>query len=264
MVHSRAHAENEWKQATQWNPPTSRTIAPGTSVTYGVSFVEAPEIRAIESTLAARSRPVAVGLPGYVVPTDAGAKLFLKYPRPVTSLQVEPAGALTAVKQAPTPGGWQAYAVNGVTPGRARVKVTYADGVVQAIHYMVTKPAAEAVDDMGRFMTTRQWFVDPADPFKRSPSVMTYDREENRIVTQDSRVWIAGLGDEGGSSWLALGMKQLGRPDAGETRRSTSSSSTGSCGAGCSTPKARASSRCARASSTTSPTRCPRATTGAT
>src|SRR5512135_1196259 len=69
---------------------------------------------------------------------------------------------------------------------------------------------------MGRFMTTRQWFVDPADPFKRSPSVMTFDRDENRIVTEDGRVWIAGLGDEGGSSWLAGAMKQLGRPDAAE------------------------------------------------
>jgi hypothetical protein len=42
---------------------------------------------------------------------------------------------------------------------------------------------------------------------------MTYDREENRIVTQDTRVWIAGLGDEGGSSWLTGIMKLLGRPD---------------------------------------------------
>jgi len=41
-------------------------------------------------------------------------------------------------------------------------------------------------------------FVDPNDPFHRSPSVMTYDRDVNQIVTQDSRAWIAGLGDEGG------------------------------------------------------------------
>ncbi len=42
---------------------------------------------------------------------------------------------------------------------------------------------------------------------------MSYDREANQIVTQDSRVWIAGLGDEGGSgSWLAAAMKQFGQP----------------------------------------------------
>jgi hypothetical protein len=216
MVHSRAHAETEWKNAVPWNPPTARTLAPGASVSYGVAFVEAPEIRAIEQTLSARGRPVAVGLPGYVVATDVETKLFLKHASRIASLRVEPEGALVPTRLAPTPGGWQAYALRGRTPGRARVTVAYADGLVQTVHYLVTKPAAEAVDDMGRFMTTRQWFVDPADPFKRSPSVMTFDRDENRIVTQDSRVWIAGLGDEGGSSWLAGAMKQLGRPDAAE------------------------------------------------
>jgi hypothetical protein len=216
MVHSQAHAEDEWKQAKPWNPPTSRTIEPGASVSYGVAFVEAPEIRAIERILAAKLRPVAVGLPGYVVPTDIEARLFLKYPRLVASMRVEPEGALTPTKHTSMPGGWQAYTLRGQVPGRVRLTVTYADGLVQTIHYLVTRPPVEVVDDMGRFMTTRQWFVDPADPFKRSPSVMTYDRDENRIVTQDSRVWIAGLGDEGGSSWLAGAMKQLGRPDAAE------------------------------------------------
>ena len=169
MVHSQAYAENEWKKAEQWNPPTKRTLAPGASATYGVAFVEAPEIRAIEQTLAARSRPVAVGVPGYVVPTDIEARLFLKYPRAVTSLQVEPAGALTATTQAATPGGWRAYTVRGKVPGRARVTVTYADGLVQTIHYLVTKPAAEAVDDLGRFLTTKQWFVDPARSVQAQP-----------------------------------------------------------------------------------------------
>jgi hypothetical protein len=54
------------------------------------------------------------------------------------------------------------------------------------------------------------------DPFHRSPSITTYDREENKIVTQDTRVWIAGLGDEGGSAWLSEAMKLLGRPDPAE------------------------------------------------
>ena len=37
------------------------------------------------------------------------------------------------------------------------------------------------------------------------------------MVTQDSRVWIAGLGDEGGSgSWLAAAMKEFGQPNPEE------------------------------------------------
>ncbi|MGH9860595.1 MAG: DUF5695 domain-containing protein, partial [Candidatus Acidiferrales bacterium] len=158
-------------------------------------------------------RPVAVGIPGYIVPMDIEARLFLKYPRAVQSVSVEPAGALTFERQPSTKGGWQAYALRGKTWGRARLDVLYEDGLHQTIHYRVIKPAQQVVADMGNFLTTRQWFEDPKDPFHRSPSVMTYDRELNQIVTQDSRVWIAGLSDEGGAgAWLAAMMKELGQP----------------------------------------------------
>ena len=46
---------------------------------------------------------------------------------------------------------------------------------------------------------------------------MTYDRETNQVVLQDSRAWIAGLGDEGGAgSWLAAIMKQFVEPNKEE------------------------------------------------
>ena len=109
------------------------------------------------------------------------------------------------------------FALQGHTWGRSRLTITYEDGLVQTINYFVIKPESQAVADLGNFLTTKQWFVDPKDPFHRSPSVMTYDREANQIVTQDSRVWIAGLGDEGGAgSWLAAAMKEFGQPDKEE------------------------------------------------
>jgi hypothetical protein len=216
MVHSQAYAGKEWKGVTPWNPPTSATLKPGESRSYGVRFLLADEIRRIESALVASGRPVAVGIPGYVLPRDLDARLFLKYPKAVASIEVEPREAIAITKAPATRGGWQAWTLRGRTWGRARLSVLYKDGTRQAVHYFVTKPMAEAADDLGRFLTTRQWFVDPSDPFRRSPSVMTYDRDENRIVTQDSRVWVAGLGDEGGSSWLTGAMKQLGRPDKPE------------------------------------------------
>jgi hypothetical protein len=216
MVHSQAFAENEWKDARPWNPPTLVTLRPGESASYGLAFVLAPEIRAIEKTLTAKDRPVVVGIPGYVLATDTEARLFIKYGKPVVSVAVEPRDALSVTGGSARTGGWRDYALRALKWGRARLVVTYADGTVQAVHYTVIKPASEAVSDLGRFLTTRQWFVDPADPFKRSPSVMSFDREANRIVTEDSRVWIAGLGDEGGSAWLSGAMKALGQPDQAE------------------------------------------------
>ena len=229
MAHSRAYAEDEWSEADAWNPPTSATLAPGETRSYGVRFLLADEIRAIEPTLLADGRPVAVGVPGYVVPMDIEARLFLKHAAGVQSLEVEPPGALTITPSAepggalavaaadPSESGWNAYDVRGRSWGRARLTVTYQDGLQQTIHYKVIKPAAEAVADLGRFLTTEQWFEVPDDPFGRSPSVISYDYDERRQVTEDNRAWIAGIGDEGGSgSWLAAIMKQLVQPDPGE------------------------------------------------
>lgn len=217
MVHTQAYAEREWKNATPWNPPTMATLAPGESRTYRVKFLVSPEIRDIEKTLTANQRPVAVGIPGYILPMDLEGKLFLKYGQSVKAITVEPKGAMTLTMDKPLASGWQAYTVRSKNWGRARVAIAYADGTEQAVSYYVTKPAQRVVADLGNFLMNQQWFVEPNDPFRRSPSVISYDREANKQVRQDSRVWIAGLGDEGGSgSWLAAAMKQSGQPDKAE------------------------------------------------
>src|SRR5207237_6498096 len=95
MVHSQAFAENEWKKARQWNAPTMLTLAPGESKAYGLKFLISPEIRDIEKILATNQRPVAVGIPGYVLPMDLEARLLLQYARSVKSITVEPADAVT-------------------------------------------------------------------------------------------------------------------------------------------------------------------------
>lgn len=217
MVHSEAYAENEWKDAQPWNPPTMLTLAPGESKTYGLKFILSDSIRDIEKTLTENSRPVAVGIPGYVLPQDVDARLFLNYPPAVNSMTVEPAGAIEIRKDAPTEHGWKSYTLRGREWGRSRLTIKYADGLVQTIGYFTIKPESQVVADLGHFLTTKQWFVDSNDSFHRSPSVMTYDRSVNQIVSQDSRVWIAGLSDEGGAgSWLAAAMKEFGQPDKQE------------------------------------------------
>jgi Family of unknown function (DUF5695) len=220
MVHSKAYAENEWRNAQPWNPPSSLALKPGESKDYGLKFVLSGSIRDIEKTLSENHRPVAVGVPGYVLPQDVEGRLFLQYEKPVKSLSVEPASAIEVREDSPTPGGQTAYTLMGKQWGRSRVTITYADGTVQAIQYFVTKAATQAVRDMGNFLTTRQWFDDSNDPFHRAPSAITYDRETNRTVLQDSRVWIAGLSDEGGAgSWLATVMKEFVEPDQDEVTK---------------------------------------------
>ncbi|HKT90395.1 MAG TPA: DUF5695 domain-containing protein, partial [Candidatus Sulfotelmatobacter sp.] len=220
MVHSQAYAENEWRNAQPWNPPTSLTLKPGESKIYGLRFLVSDSIRHIETTLAENNRPVAVGIPGYVLPQDIEGRLFLKYARPVSSLKIEPAAAIDIREDSPTRDGQRAYTLRGKTWGRSRLTITYDDGTIQTIQYFVTKPETQVVSDLGHFLTTRQWFTDSTDPFHRAPSAITYDRETNQQVVQDSRVWIAGLSDEGGAgSWLAAVMKEFVQPDKEELEK---------------------------------------------
>jgi len=213
IAQSQAYAEDEWQKAEPWNPPTSSVIAPGETKSYGVKFLVSDQIRNIEQTLMKNQRPVAIGIPGYVLPMDLDARLFVNYGHKVIEHKVEPAGAITVREDKPTRGGWKSYTLRGNNWGRARLTLTYDDKSKQSISYYVIKPEAQVVADLGNFLMTKQWFDDPKDPFRRSPSVISYDREVARVVTQDSRVWIAGLGDEGGSgSWLAAAMKEFGQP----------------------------------------------------
>src|SRR5207237_5117951 len=136
MVHSQTYVENEWKGVPEWNPATSLILKPAESKTFGLRFLLSDSIRHIERTLTENQRPVAVGIPGYVLPTDIDARLFLKYGRAAKSLTVEPNGAL-AIDKLPASaakGGWTAYSVKGKQWGRSRLTVTYDDGLVQTVH----------------------------------------------------------------------------------------------------------------------------------
>ncbi|PKK37279.1 hypothetical protein BWI96_08010 [Siphonobacter sp. SORGH_AS_0500] len=220
MIHSKAHAEKDWAKAQPWNTATSVTLKPGETKSYGLKLVLAPSIREIEKTLIAHKRPVAVGIPGYVVPQDVEAKLFLQHSSKVKSMEVEPAEALSWQSIPSQKKNLQSYLIRGKKWGRARLTIQYQDGLKQTIHYKIIKPESETIADFGNFLTTKQWFEVPKDTFHRSPSVISYDYETKQQVTQDSRAWVAGLSDEGGAgSWLGATMKQLVLPKPEEVQK---------------------------------------------
>ncbi|KAF2733681.1 hypothetical protein EJ04DRAFT_494883 [Polyplosphaeria fusca] len=214
QIHTSAYVENEWKNAKPWNPPTSKILQPGEIYSVGLRFALARSIQTIEETVTNAGVPLAVGIPGYIIPSDLAASLYLNYSSPVKSIDTGGAFAVTppssptgAYKLNPTESSW----------GRARVTVTYADGKNQTIHYYITKSTPATLQDLGNFFTTKAFFNDSSDPFSRAPSIMTYDRDLQKIVTQDPRVWISGLSDEGGTgAYLATTLKQLIQPNPHE------------------------------------------------
>ncbi|CAO2648194.1 Nn.00g074610.m01.CDS01 [Neocucurbitaria sp. VM-36] len=214
QVHSLAWAQNEWNSSVPWNTPTSKKLQPGEEYSVGLRFSIADDVQHIEEAVVRTGTPLAVGIPGYVVPSDSTARLYLNHLSPIKN--VDAGGAFTvskllssntAYKLTPTPSSW----------GRARVTISYEDGKTQTVHYYITKSAVSALADLGHFFTTSAHYTNTSDPFNRAPSIMTYDREANKVVEQDSRVWIAGLSDEGGTgAYLATAMKQFAQPVANE------------------------------------------------
>ncbi|MEH6407222.1 MAG: DUF5695 domain-containing protein, partial [Leeuwenhoekiella sp.] len=170
MPLSKAYADTEWKGVTEWNTPSALILKPGEEKNFALKFVLTDKIENIQQKLIEEKRPVAVGVPGYVLPEDVHADLFLKYDSAVTSLKVEPEGALEIQKAEKTQSGYFHYKVQGKKWGRARLALNYKDGLKQTINYKVIKPEAEVVKDFGHFVTTAQWFDDPNDPFHRNPS----------------------------------------------------------------------------------------------
>lgn len=220
MIHTKAYADTEWKGVKEWNPPTSEVLQAGQTAVFGLRFFVAPAVNSIESTLLSHGRPVAIGVPGYILPQDMDGRLFVKYKRHVRSVHSEPAGAVTIKDDGILPSGFHAYTLRGVRWGNARIEITYEDGLVQPIEYRTIKPEREAVAALGRFLTHEQWYTDRSDPFGRAPSVISYDNQAHQYVLQDYRAWIAGLSDEAGAgSYLAVAMKELIQPKPDEVAK---------------------------------------------
>ncbi|PQE14001.1 glycoside hydrolase family 43 protein [Rutstroemia sp. NJR-2017a BBW] len=216
-VYTLAYAQNEWSSAVPWNPATSVVLAPGKSISHGLRFSVASDIPSIESTIETTGTPLAVGVPGYIIPRDLTAQLTLRYNSMVSSIETSPPGALTFSQIAA-----KTYSLTPSSAiwGRVRVTIRYANNLTQTIHYYITESAPETVHDLGQFLTTNQWFSNTSDPFHRAPSVLSYDRSVNQLVLQDPRAWIPGLSDEAGAgSYLAATMKQAASPNAGEVAK---------------------------------------------
>ena len=220
LVHSKANAEMEWSGVEPWNKPTSAILAPGEIKNYAIKLVTAPSIREIEDKLIEEERPVAMGLPGYLLPMNEKSNLFVKYPQKIAKVTVYPENALTITQKEETPNGWSSFEVRGNEWGRARISLLYEDNTLQTIHYKVIKSQEQVVRDLGNFLTTAQWYENSKDPFGRSPSVMNYDYDRKKILTQERRSWFVGLSDEAGAgSWLAAIMKQMVQPEKKEVAK---------------------------------------------
>ena len=239
VIHSRAYASNEWRGATPWAPPTSHTLPPGASVTYGVRLRLARDVEGVNEALLAAQMPVAVPLPAATLHMDmTDAQLHLLTPASLLLVgkRAEPSGCLD-IGQIPIsrPAGHghdpatslQSLPLRPLTAGRCRLALSFkrAEGggeLTQYVHYHVLEPAAKLLERHGEFASTVGWLAGNAsDPWHRGPGYMGTDAEVGNGVgaplLEEPRVFMAGMSDESGASApLAMSVKQLGLPSTRE------------------------------------------------
>lgn len=63
-----AYTQNEWNGTSPWNPGTSVVLTAGQSITKGLRFSASSSISNIETTVANTGTPIAIGVPGYIIP----------------------------------------------------------------------------------------------------------------------------------------------------------------------------------------------------
>ena len=256
LFHSSGFAAREWRAATPWNEPTSATLRAGETRTYGLRLLVAPSLRAVESTLLRAGHPVAVPLPGPVIPLDAtNASLQLRLPRhgrnasELPTLSCEPESALATQLVAASDGGadgattlryalrplaapadgrvrlqlrWRNHAAPHAAPhAAAPSNTTTAEAPPTTtrfnLHLFVSQPAARLVAALGRHAADKAWLpLGSSDPWHRDGAFFGWRAAAGR-VTDDHRVYMAGLSDESGAAaGLAVALKQLGQPDVRE------------------------------------------------
>lgn len=186
-------------------------LEPEQQVSFGLRFTTVASVDEIEDTVSSLGRPVAVGIPGYVLPKDRNGQVFINSTSNVSSIEIYPRGALSITPMGEAGGPWMRF---GVSPspdvfGRSRIEVVYENGMRHSLHYFVTESGPASLARLGNFLSERQWVSNMSDPFGRIPSIITYDHSVNTFVLQENRTWLAGLSDDGGAgSFEAAAMKQ--------------------------------------------------------
>ena len=223
--------------AQPWNAPTSRTLAPGASVSVAVQLLlAAAGPRTRDAALTAAGKATMHAVPGYVITSELGtAALFVTPPAGATVVgasSTDDSVLTTAAREAVRGGSKSAagtvrigvaVAAGNSAGGRAAVNVAFSDGTTAVAHYAVPpKPSfAAQVGAVGDHWADDAWLPrDFVDPFGRSASVMPWDRENRKHVLDDSRAYDVGLSDDaGGGNPLGFAMKVGHAPTAHQVTR---------------------------------------------
>ena len=228
LSHSKAYAQAEWIEGGKpWLEPSSVVLAPhgggaASQLELALALTVAEDVRGKATALRAAGNAQVLGVPGYILGDDMeGAHLLVRPPDGsiLTRATTDEPGSLHvgAVETVPSSSSWSRVPLRATADGRPRLLLTYSDGSTQVVAYRTLEAFDKHVGRYGEFAAST--FFTAADPFRRSPSCMPWDREAKAHVTDDPRNFVVGLSDEGGAGAnVGFAAKVRHRPVAAELK----------------------------------------------
>lgn len=212
---------NGVQRGDDWIDPSSITVKSGTSRIFALRFFLSNDgPRGIQSNLQTHNVPVVTGVPSMVIRQGGDTNdLLVQYGSDATVSDISPANAVT-VQDKGKNNGVQTFTLTPAEDafGRVRITLTFADGLVEVVHAFIIKSPSDTMSGYGSVMTTDAYYTREDDYFGRY-GVMTYDHIKQEIVLDANSAWIAGQGDEGGSAYMGVFMKQQSYPNKGEVAK---------------------------------------------
>lgn len=206
--------DNGVQRGDDWIEPSSITVKSGTSRIFALRFFLANDgPRGIQTSLQSHNVPVITGVPSMVLRQGGDTNdLLVQYGSDATVSDIYPANAIS-VQDKGKNNGVQTLTLKPSENafGRVRITLTFADGLIEIVHAFIIKSPSDTLSGYGSVMTSNAYYTREDDYFGRY-GVMTYDHVKQAIVLDANAAWVAGQGDEGGSAYMGVFMKQQSYP----------------------------------------------------
>lgn len=140
-----------------WNlPVTGRTLAPGESAAFRFRLTWVDSHRAVRDSLAEQGLVAAEVVPGYTLPQDMAAQIFLRSSAPIEALTCEKPGAVIE------PMGGARFRVSFSDVGEYRLDVTYGGGKRTILEFFSTLPLEELIGCRAKHLVEKQRYLGAA------------------------------------------------------------------------------------------------------
>jgi hypothetical protein len=205
-----------------WNPwvngHTSLVLEPGGKKSYRLRFAFIEDYPSIREELVKSGNLGIRVLPSMVVQEQSDVLVEVKSRSDLDGIEVHADGV--QVKGRKRRGDATLLTLSFMGRGQKSLRLLYGGGRWTNLHFYCVEDAAQLLKARASFMTRRQFYENPKDPFNRNHLFLPFDERQGKMIDDYVDVWeVGGTGDPGFGDPLFLAEKNVFYPSRGEIER---------------------------------------------